>query len=227
MQVIITDHDVLKFMSDLVASARRVQAMYSGLQYFFKFERLDRELFLPVEFYGLCSKVAKAVRLSNSLKETIPVQGEGEAECIENQMNLVIQNLLQNAIKFTQHLQRPEVRVSVGTQSYASIKRRYEHLSVYDARGEWLELHVEDNGPGIEPAVLPNIFNLYYTKPPHGTNQHGTGMGLAISRLVMTIHGGVLFVNTKSRWTDFVVLLPLQHAHGIDLRLLVKEELSL
>lgn len=149
-------------------------------------------------------------------------------ECIENQMNSVIQNLLHNSIKFTKHLPQSTVQIRINVEPFLSLKKLYDYaMKYYEARGSWLELHVEDNGPGIEPSILPSIFNLYYTKSPHGVTQSGTGMGLAISRLVVTMHGGIIFVNTRSDLTDFVILLPQHHADGIDPRLLVKGEFSL
>ncbi len=53
-----------------------------------------------------------------------------------------------------------------------------------------LEFCVQDNGPGIDPLDLPLIFEKFY-RGKHRTGQRkGSGMGLAITRAILTVHGG-------------------------------------
>ena len=89
----ISDRDILKYIIDLAANARRAQAMYSGLHFFFKLDNIDEYLFTPVDFHKLCSSTAKVVRMAAGFNNNLLVSGHGEVECIENQMNSVIQNL--------------------------------------------------------------------------------------------------------------------------------------
>jgi signal transduction histidine kinase len=225
----VRDTEAARYSRDLYNNTRRVQVMYSGLNYFFKFDYLDAELFAPVQFNEMCSRLAKAVRISGDVRalKNIPVDGVAEAECIENQITLVIQNLLQNAVKFTRHLEMPIVAIFLRMTSFSQLKQQYpDVLRDYEARGLWLELHVLDNGPGIGRDDLPHIFNLYY-RSPKGRKLPGTGMGLAIAKLVTTIHGGFIFVNPSTHATDFVLLLPHKHSEGIPLRRLVTQELAL
>ncbi|MGL6194801.1 MAG: sensor histidine kinase, partial [Thermoguttaceae bacterium] len=48
-------------------------------------------------------------------------------------------------------------------------------------------LEVEDNGCGMEPSILQNVFEPFFT---HGKNGRGTGLGLAITHRIVTNHGG-------------------------------------
>jgi signal transduction histidine kinase len=219
----ISSKPVTRYIVDLISNSRRVQEMYSGLHYFFRFDKLDEELFIPVDLESLCSRVAKSVRVVAETSTAIPIAGTGSAECIENQFTLVIQNLLQNAVKFTRHLARPQVEVSILQSTFLELKGRYAPLKVYEARGMWVEIHVKDNGPGVQPDAAQKIFNLYYTKPGTQSYTSGTGMGLAIAKLIVTFHGGLIFLDLESASTDFVVLVPESHANAIDLRLLTKE----
>jgi signal transduction histidine kinase len=52
-------------------------------------------------------------------------------------------------------------------------------------------LSVEDNGSGISPEIIHNIFNPFFT-----TKTRGTGLGLAVSKRIAKEHGGDL--NVKS-----------------------------
>ncbi len=57
-------------------------------------------------------------------------------------------------------------------------------------RGDRLEFTVEDNGPGIEALDLPLIFDKFYRGKRSEHVRKGSGMGLAIVRAILTVHGG-------------------------------------
>ena len=71
----------------------------------------------------------------------------------------------------------------------------------------WLELRVVDTGPGVDPALLPHVFDRFVKTPGSG----GSGLGLAIARSLMEAHGGTLEVEvTGSAGTTFRARLPLR-----------------
>jgi two-component system sensor histidine kinase KdpD len=55
---------------------------------------------------------------------------------------------------------------------------------------ERLEFSVEDNGPGIDPADLPMVFEKFFRGKKAGARGKGSGMGLAIARAIARAHGG-------------------------------------
>jgi two-component system, OmpR family, sensor histidine kinase KdpD len=56
--------------------------------------------------------------------------------------------------------------------------------------GDRLEFCVEDNGPGIDAGDLPLIFEKFYRGKHRGGQRKGSGMGLAIIRAILIVHGG-------------------------------------
>ena len=68
---------------------------------------------------------------------------------------------------------------------------------------EWLEITIQDNGPGIPPKIAPNVFDAFFT-----TRNKGTGLGLAISRRIVEAHGGRIELGTSSGGAEFVISLP-------------------
>ena len=58
---------------------------------------------------------------------------------------------------------------------------------------EFLTLRVEDDGPGIDPAALPRVFDPFFT-----TRERGTGLGLAVVQAVVLEHGGSLRASTST-----------------------------
>jgi signal transduction histidine kinase len=70
-----------------------------------------------------------------------------------------------------------------------------------------LELQVVDTGPGIDPAILPHVFDRFVKTPGSG----GSGLGLAIARDLVVAHGGTIDVGSPpGAGTTFTVRLPLQ-----------------
>ena len=71
--------------------------------------------------------------------------------------------------------------------------------------GEGLSFRIEDNGPGMTPAVSARLFEPFFT-----TRSEGTGLGLAIARAVVRAHGGNIEVNSApSHGSEFILTLPL------------------
>jgi signal transduction histidine kinase/ActR/RegA family two-component response regulator len=108
----------------------------------------------------------------------------------------VVLNLTLNAMDACQHVARPEVTVRV-----------------LEA-GDQVALVVEDNGPGVDPQHIPNIFKPFYTTKQRGA---GTGLGLKICSDVVSAHGGHIEVHERNGGgASFRVLLPRAHeASGV------------
>jgi signal transduction histidine kinase len=69
-----------------------------------------------------------------------------------------------------------------------------------------LVLRVADTGPGIDPALLPHVFDRFVK----GAGSSGSGLGLSIARHLVAAHGGELEVeSTGSGGTTFRIRLPL------------------
>jgi PAS domain S-box-containing protein len=73
-----------------------------------------------------------------------------------------------------------------------------------DARGRVL-VEVKDNGPGIDPSVLPRIFEPFFTTKPVGV---GTGLGLSVCRNIVVSYGGEITAESQlGKGTTFLVML--------------------
>jgi PAS domain S-box-containing protein len=113
-----------------------------------------------------------------------------------DRLQQVVWNLLSNAIKFTPRGGRVEVRLDVVNGS--------------------IRLTVEDNGPGIESTFLPYVFDRFRQADASTTRPHGgLGLGLAIVRHLVELHGGVVSASNKTSESGavFEVVLPGPH-HG-------------
>lgn len=105
---------------------------------------------------------------------TIDIEAEPDLPAVwadTTRMGQVLLNLLQNAIKFT----------PAGGQ----ISLRAE------TRDGVVAFHVRDTGSGVDPELLPRIFERFF-KADRARSSAGTGLGLAIAKHLVTAHGGVL-----------------------------------
>jgi two-component system, NtrC family, nitrogen regulation sensor histidine kinase NtrY len=102
-------------------------------------------------------------------------------------------NLVENAVLSAREQHADPVRVEVTAQS---------------AEPGWVEILVDDNGPGIALDRRERVFEPYET-----TRDDGTGLGLAIVKKIVLDHGGEVFVEESPLGgARFIVRLPLQRA---------------
>jgi signal transduction histidine kinase len=110
----------------------------------------------------------------------------------------VFWNLLKNAIKFTPDGGRIDVRTVNPPRDGANANDR-------------VVIEVRDTGIGIEPEALPRIFNAFEQADPSITRHFGgLGLGLAICKALVELHGGTLCAGSegKGRGATFTVNLP-------------------
>ncbi|MDI9469379.1 MAG: HAMP domain-containing sensor histidine kinase [Bacillota bacterium] len=130
--------------------------------------------------FDITALIRQVVRSLESLIEarSLTVQTSQTPDCEpllvvgdEEQIGRVLYNLLSNAIRHA-----PEAGIlSVTWQRGAG--------------GRCLEVVVEDNGPGISDEDLPHIFERFYKSDRARTRHSGSGLGLFISRGILTAHG--------------------------------------
>lgn len=100
----------------------------------------------------------------------------------------ILNNLLSNAIKYTPRGGEIDVRASIVEQPAV---KHGEKDQIY------LTFEVRDNGIGIAPEEIDNIFRKYYqTRRGYNTNHHGWGIGLATVRKLVEIHHGTIEVES-------------------------------
>ena len=130
--------------------------------------------------------LAKHIRIEFT-KPAGSIKVKGDAERLQQ----VVWNLLSNAVKFT-----PD-RGAVAVQLV--VVERYAMISV------------SDNGAGIAPEFLPYVFDRFRQADGSSTRKHGgLGLGLAIVRHIIEMHGGSVSVDSrgKGQGTTFTIKLP-------------------
>lgn len=131
---------------------------------------------------------AKSITLEKQLDTTVrPVLGNSV------RLQQVVWNLLSNAVKFTPHGGRVEVRL--------------------EAEEKFAQIQVIDTGKGIEASFIPYVFDYFRQADSTSTRSFGgLGLGLAISRYLVELHGGTIEAASEGecKGAVFTVRLPIQ-----------------
>ncbi|HEY4788959.1 MAG TPA: ATP-binding protein, partial [Bacteroidales bacterium] len=116
----------------------------------------------------------------------------------------IINNLISNAVKFTERNGFVSVNISLVLDTFN------ENVSQDSSESKFVEIVVKDNGIGIQESSLEKIF-LRFFQAPESKNQAGTGIGLALTKELVKMHKGQIFVESKpGKGTKFTIRLPYE-----------------
>ncbi|HLQ65107.1 MAG TPA: ATP-binding protein [bacterium] len=156
-----------------------------------------------VDLAVLCQESVDAMKVwtdERKVSTSVRVEGETTAAVDPDRLRQVVQNLLHNAVRFT----------PAGGQVTVIVKEETVD------QDRWVTVEVEDDGPGIPAEDLSRIFEPFYrVDPSRSRASGGTGMGLAVVKLLVEVHGGsVRAENRPAGGSRFVVQLPASPAEG-------------
>ncbi len=137
-----------------------------------------------IKFHRISSE-RKHIKIHSSIPNNIMVYAD------HNMINLVIRNLLSNAIKFTD---------------------MFGKIMIYHKEeNEEIELFIEDNGVGIDPAHVDKLFTIEDNYTNTGTSgETGTGLGLVICKEFVVKNGGNIKVSSQQgKGSTFSFTVPI------------------
>jgi two-component system sensor histidine kinase ChvG len=165
-----------KLLDVIASDVRRMDRLITDIA---RASRLDAELAREdVGHVDLVTLIGDTIASYETAREGGPVMvfetrlEDGPVDGRAAPIGQVIRNLIDNALTFSPAEGRIVIRLSAET-------------------ADTLAISVEDEGPGIPPESLETIFKRFYTERPHGAEfgSH-SGLGLAIARQIVRVHGG-------------------------------------
>jgi signal transduction histidine kinase len=189
---------VRQHLATMERSAQRLLKLINNLLDLAQMEAGKTKLrYQPVELYGLLNSLLSPFKVMAEKKGIRLAMEGGAVSAIHadaERIEIVFQNLISNALKFTQ-----EGAVTV---------RIHEDDTV---------VHVEvlDTGPGIAPQDIPVIFDRFAQADSTGTRRFGgSGIGLALVKETVDLHAGRISVTSEvGKGSAFHVQLPKGTAH--------------
>ena len=119
----------------------------------------------------------------------------------KNRIQQVLSNLLNNALKFTD-----DGVITINTEKFVETINN----NANNGEKEFVSIKIKDTGKGIDPEVLPRLFEKFATK-----SDKGTGLGLYISKNIIDAHGGRIWGQDNNKYgkngAEFGFTLPLHN----------------
>jgi len=172
------DSDAKEFIAFAVDGAKRMQILINDL---LAYSRVSTEgkPFEKLNFKNLIDEVLKNLEIAikerdaEILIENLPE----EINADPTQLGQLMQNLIGNALKFCKN-EKPRIEIKT------------------EDKGTKWQISVKDNGIGIEPEYFDRIF-IIFQRLHSKVEYQGTGIGLAISKKIVTRHGGEIWVESE------------------------------
>lgn len=185
------DDDLKDTLSDIDEGMQRIRDIVSELRTFAYPESADHR-----EAFRLSEALGTALRFTSHLRNGHQVEQHLSPDSVivgsKTHMSQVFVNLLSNSLHAIDavHDKRPG-RLCVESQRH----------------GDALRIRVWDNGVGIDPTVLPRVFDPFFTTRQVGD---GVGLGLSVCHTIVKNHGGTIRVESeKDCYTQVTIELPL------------------
>jgi NtrC-family two-component system sensor histidine kinase KinB len=179
----------LRSIADSLMDASRKSAARIGVERrAIQLERVVREVCRPLALQA--GEKGIAIRLALDCGQSVPIWGD------PIKLPWVISNLVGNALRYTP----AGGTIAVGLEREGKVAR----------------VQVTDTGSGIDPEVLPRIFEPYAQFPDGRTDMGSAGLGLYIAKEIVEAHNGRIFVRSeRGKGSTFTVEIPLrEEAHG-------------
>lgn len=191
----LTKEEIVNFTSGIKEISKNI---FDHLNNLLEWSRISRGKFdFEPKKIDLAESASKAIELlsGNASKKGIDliskVGNKVYVNADEYMLNSIFQNLISNAIKFT----------NMGGYAVISAQKK----------GDFIEVSVRDSGIGMSDEDLEKIFRLDKHYTIAGTaNEQGTGLGLIICKEMVEKHGGKIWVESKKGFgSKFIFTLPV------------------
>ena len=193
-----------RFLSIIDSEADRMNRLVKDL---LQLSRLDhkqekmsmKELDLVPLVRSCIAKMEMTARQkSQTIEAVFPDDLQERVVMDKDRMEQVIQNVLSNAIKYTQD----GGAIRVGIREEADENRK-----------KWVLVDVADNGIGIAESEQARVFERFYrVDKARSRAMGGTGLGLSIARQIMEEHGGTILLTSPGLGLGTTVTLKVPHA---------------
>lgn len=197
-----TEGEVQETAQHIQTAAQNLMALVNDLLDLSKLEagKIDivKEDFLVSTLVAQVVEIFSVSAANKNLEVTsyISTQAQLMVRGDQGKIRQILQNLVQNAIKFTD---QGAIKISV------ELQKQQDDLSYF-------QFTVKDTGPGISPETQKRLFQLFVQGDGSTTRRHGgTGLGLALSkRLVEAMHGIITVDSVEGQGSSFKFTIPLE-----------------
>ncbi len=179
--------------NELEADIAEMNDMLSSLLESSRLDRIDMDLKAePTDILGLLRTIAKQIKRREPGIVVVSSLTKLVVTIDPDEIRIVINNLVDNALKYSAHQSQPVSLVAEKTKNKVQIR-------------------IRDHGPGIPAEDIPFLFEPFYRVDKSRSSKiDGHGLGLSICRKIVTAHKGTIQISsTENEGTEVVIELPL------------------
>ena len=143
-----------------------------------------------------------SITLSKDYDPSIPEITGDLGQLIQAVLNIV-RNAMQALTESEKEISNPEIILRTRTVNHSTIGSMMHKLVA--------KIEIIDNGPGIDPDIIENIFYPLISGRPTGT-----GLGLSLSQNILKNHNGLIECESQNGKTCFTISLPLSNEHEVN-----------
>ncbi len=185
-------------------ASKRMQSLIEDLLSFSRTNDGER-IFEKLDLKKIVNEVLHEMRISIDEKAAkITVGDMMLVEIIPFQFRQLIQNLMSNALKFSNKEGSPQIEIFTSAVKDSDVPNTLPNKNI-----EYIKLTVKDNGIGFEPEFKERIFDIFQRL--HGKHEYkGTGIGLAICKKIAENHNGLIMAEgIPGEGASFIIYLPI------------------
>jgi len=195
----LTDDEIREYINVISETSKNLYGMTNNLLAFSRFQ-MEKLVFNPVKL-NLRKIVSNNINMlkgnliKKNLNMTMDVDNDIYIHTDEEMLNSIFQNLISNAVKFTNR--GGEIKIT------SKVIKFFEEP-------DNVEIRIDDTGIGMSKTVMEKIFKSHIQSTPGTEREYGTGLGLLLVKEFIVKNGGNIKVQSKlGHGTTFIFNLPL------------------
>jgi two-component system, OmpR family, sensor histidine kinase VicK len=191
-----------KFLDVILRNAKRLQKLQEEMLDVTRIESGNMQIYK--ESFNLNELIFNVLQdfrtqLKGDTKTKLDYRSDGDVWVVadRDRISQVISNLLANAIRLT-----------IAGKILVQLRERKDK-KITDSNHQ-VVVSIKDEGPGIDPSIMPRLFTKFATK-----SEKGTGLGLFISKSIIEAYDGKIWAenNIDGKGATFTFTLPIQKPH--------------
>lgn len=153
-----------------------------------------------IQLVDIINRIVSSTKISNNISGEVSLEITAdeisknlEIYGDENRISQLFMNIIGNAVKFTR-----KGFIKINIKPYPEENK--------------VEIKIADTGGGIPNEIFPKLFGKFVTKSVKGGTEHGTGLGLFISKAIVRAHKGEIYAqNNTEGGATFTIILPINN----------------
>lgn len=194
------------YLSRITASAKRMRRLITDLLDYSRSGKINPEHYRDIDLNQIVAGVSEDMEIAFEEKNAELIYSKLPiVKGVETEYRQVFQNLISNALKFSDPEKTPKITIS---SEMAAQDLLSEQIGV-NPDLPYYHIKISDNGIGFSPEHAERIFSIFQRL--HGKNEYeGTGIGLSITRKIIESYDGLIFAQSNvGEGATFHIIVPL------------------